>query len=162
MATQGDSNEHGRLKWKWRPYIKTTNFALSMFCHAYSHWLAPAMYISRTRCCENNRYACRLPFQHIASRLATLHRLVSTHYVCTSIACFKRDFIGHFLLRSTNPTLWFYSQTIANIAIAASRLTLFWIFLNIILPANFTKWSHIKWKFRSRFQWSQSCYMGTM
>ena len=48
VATQWDSNKHGSQKWKWRPYIKTTNFAFSLFRHAYSHWLAPTMYISRS------------------------------------------------------------------------------------------------------------------
>ena len=49
VATQCDFNKHGRLKWKWRPYIRTTNFALSLFRHAYSHWLAPVMYKPRSR-----------------------------------------------------------------------------------------------------------------
>ena len=49
VATQWDFNKHGRLKWKWKPYIKTTNFALSLFRRVYSHWLAHAMYISRSR-----------------------------------------------------------------------------------------------------------------
>ena len=49
VATQWDFDKHGRLKWKWRPYIKTTNFVLSLLRRAYSHWLAPAMYISRSR-----------------------------------------------------------------------------------------------------------------
>ena len=37
VATQCDFNKHGRLKWKWRPYIRTRNFALSLFRRTY--WL---------------------------------------------------------------------------------------------------------------------------